>query len=350
MKILRRGYHSFFLQWLLTFIFFFALANTILLIKKFPTAELGVNITPLVFWTAMPGQRISSEDPRVREDVGIDGMRVSRPDINCSRPYRVLVMGCSYTYGMGVSSPDTYVYKLNEKFKDILFDNGGVYGYGPYRSRIRLTQLIQHKKYDLVIYSMLGNHCERSSIAKTRLSGSHLYALPFTEMTSDFRFIDHPLRDMIIPGDNLFPILHFIGQYYITYDTRRYPIPTKNQQLIILSQQLNRMEMVAASYGCKFLLVSLDNPNLALNKIKNCLNKSIYVFDNNLYRQMLPSDYVNNNIRNHPGATVHNYWAENLAKYLSKEEIRKKLIEHRKYSQYPEHRTMYDIYHSQGCL
>ncbi len=62
----------------------------------------------------------------VLENIGTDTMRASRPLVLAKRPYHVLCVGCSYTYGYGVFDDETFVWRLNEMFPNVYFDNGGV--------------------------------------------------------------------------------------------------------------------------------------------------------------------------------------------------------------------------------
>ena len=97
--------------------------------------------------------------------------RASYPD-DGKRPYRALVVGCSYTYGLGVEPPQTYVWKLNELFPDCYFENGGIDGGGPFFSFQRLAQRLSQRHYDLVIYSCIANHIDRNPNSYFRMAHS----------------------------------------------------------------------------------------------------------------------------------------------------------------------------------
>ena len=92
-----------------------------------------------------------------------NGMRCSYPAVLAPRPKRVLVAGCSVTWGLGVNDSDTFVWKLNELNRDTFFDNAGVTGYGPCRCMEAMRTYMKEREYDLVIYCAIQNHLFRDA-------------------------------------------------------------------------------------------------------------------------------------------------------------------------------------------
>jgi hypothetical protein len=76
----------------------------------------------------------------------------------------VLVVGCSYTMGWGVSDGDDYVSRLRASHPDLAFRNYGTAGYGAYQSLLtlerRLPELLRPPR--LVLYGMIAHHESRS--------------------------------------------------------------------------------------------------------------------------------------------------------------------------------------------
>ncbi|MBQ7568032.1 SGNH/GDSL hydrolase family protein [bacterium] len=347
-----------FWQWILTAVLALVLSDNILWLLNFPLANYSANIDPLCLWTLTPGEQKSLEDPQITEHINSDGLRRAYPDSTPKRPYRVLCMGCSFTYGVGVRDEDTYVWRLNELCPQILFDNGGVGGYGSYRAYIRLQRLLCRHQYDLVIYAMIDDHFRRCSIPLTRFDISedkrfmnndkrklsNLYAMPCTDLEPDFRFADYPLRRFQFPGDGISPLSNFLNQLYTTHTVRSQHVPSESDQTIIFANHMERMAQLAAAFGSKFLLISLDG-----HRINEKLYPSwITVYNNRFYRDMSVADLVGHQPQNHPNAAVHKYWAEKLASYLQQEQVFRKLVEYRKVGDYPKHRMLYDLLPAEG--
>ncbi len=341
-----------FLHWTLSLLLFFCLADNILWINNFPLAGDFQDIDPECMWYNHPGTHRDIENERATSHIWDNGMRASRPQLQTERPFHVLCMGCSYTYGVGINDEETYVWKLNELMPQVEFDNGAVGGYGPLRSLIRQKRYQKRKAYDLVIYAMLDSHLERGSVPKTRLELrrdkrfdhqerwlSDLYILPFTQLSENFRFIDHPLYTLVLPYDRYSPLLNFYKQFFITHKARALPVPDHRTQSIVMADQVNRMAQVAASYGSRFLLITLDG----IIAPRPLLDDYITVWDNNYFRPLRDSDKVGGHTHNHPLGYVHTFWAEKLANYLSQPENRAKLIEHRDLPHQREHRTLYNV-------
>ena len=135
--------------------------------KVYDPADYFSRANPEVGWEPAPGRVLSQDchpDNPLYEYIWPDTSRVSRPDWNRQTKYRVLVTGCSYTYGTGLREEETFVWKLNQRFKDVTFDNFGVYGYGTYLCYLRQKQQLErhHHKYDLVLYVHFDDHLRRN--------------------------------------------------------------------------------------------------------------------------------------------------------------------------------------------
>lgn len=72
----------------------------------------------------------SAEDHKAIINIGQDGLRVSRPELDKKGKHHTAFFGCSYTFGEGINDDETMVYKLNDKYPNEVFDNYGVSGYG----------------------------------------------------------------------------------------------------------------------------------------------------------------------------------------------------------------------------
>ncbi len=102
--------------------------------------------------------RQSPEDPNVTEHINSYGRRRSRVNESAKRKYNVAFLGDSYTYGFGVADEKTFVWRLNERFPDISFNNYAVGGYGPYQNLLALKSVLTNDKPDFVFYCIWHGH------------------------------------------------------------------------------------------------------------------------------------------------------------------------------------------------
>jgi hypothetical protein len=90
-----------------------------------------------------------------------DGSRRTRPE-NSPRPSDrvVLVLGCSFTQGLGLDDRDTFAWKLQERFPTVDVRNFGTSGYGTYQSLMRFRRFMRegHAPPKLVIFGFADFH------------------------------------------------------------------------------------------------------------------------------------------------------------------------------------------------
>ena len=76
---------------------------------------------------------------------------------------RILFLGGSFTQGFAVNDNETFVFNLQEKFKNFNLENYGVGGYGTYQNLILLRKLIsKNKDIKMVIYGYVEHHDVRN--------------------------------------------------------------------------------------------------------------------------------------------------------------------------------------------
>ncbi|MBQ7567905.1 hypothetical protein IJT17_03785 [bacterium] len=285
--------------------------------KGYPVAEHYID-DPVLFWSPKAGAKPSEEDASVNETIGVNGMRVSRPDPGYSKRYRVAISGCSYTFGMGVADKDTYVWKLGELCPEADFDNLGVKGYGPYRSYLRLCRYLERQKYDLVVYAMQDNHIDRDSFAHQTFSSqqkqSDLIVLPFVEMRAPGEFVMHNARMAVWPGDTKSRLINFLRNFCLSMEVRMQRVPSEEEKKEIFAYIINQMAAVSKQHGAKFVLAVLN---------RNPVPKSLFSSDVDIIdiaykngEELDDSERVGGKPNNHPNASVHDFWAHALAAKL----------------------------------
>lgn len=95
----------------------------------------------------------------------VNGKRITRNKFaNDSLP-NVFVMGCSFTYGMGVTDSISFPFQLQTTFQQLNIENFGVPGFGNVQSLLQLEREISAGNYpDLVIVNFCDFHQERNSM------------------------------------------------------------------------------------------------------------------------------------------------------------------------------------------
>ena len=109
------------------------------------------------------GSVISKEDPNVLENTNPDTSRRSWSSEKKDYDSRILVVGCSQTFGMGVADEQTLVWLLNKRYPRTRFDNFGVKGYGTYQCLLTMQYWLEQRHYDGVIYFYIRDHGPRSA-------------------------------------------------------------------------------------------------------------------------------------------------------------------------------------------
>lgn len=274
---------------------------------------------PVLFLSPRPGAPLSDEDPQVRETVGDNFMRRCRPDPGYSRPLRVLVSGCSYTFGVGVADEDTYVWRLNELCPSADFDNIGVGGFGPYRCYLHQRQFLSQRHYDLVIYAMQGNHLDRDSWPHMTFlhagSKSDLMVYPYVELKGESNFVEHPLEMPHWPGDTHSRLINFLRNSTLLLRERLVPYPNQEQKSKIFAYIVNKMALQARQHGAKFVMAVLNRNPVP----QDLFSSDVAIMDISYNRGAeLPAELrVRGNRRNHPNGRVHEIWAQSLARQLT---------------------------------
>lgn len=306
-------------------LFLFLSDNIIYLLYGYSWA-LNQPIEPQCLWSNTPGCRGSYEDENVCECVDSNTMRLSHGGIFGRKPcLKVLFIGCSYTFGVGVNDRDTFVWRLNELLPEVEADNGGVPGYGALRCGWRLRQLLQLKQYDLVVYPFLADHPQRDVAPALRRFDTDAFLMPYTVLTEDFRFIDHPTLAWQWWGDTLYAPINLLKNAKLAQLSQRIGEPPAAYIPVIYAHQVQAMAREAAQHGARFVMAQLDDcpPDrsavpAALQMLgagaKKANGSRIFQVWNVAFPEPIDEKYkVGHRPEHHPNAQVHAYWAEQLA-------------------------------------
>ena len=300
-----------------------------------PDRELG--------WTNTPGMHPPQEDATQPEMVDINGQRRSAPISNSSHKVtkRVAVFGCSYTYGCGVNDADTFVWKLNEQFPTIRFDNYGVPGYGAYQclAAMKKKLALHPHTYDAIIYAGLIDHANRD------FNGAYFEISPF-DIACYTSLYKNPQRQRRLelyhwPGDSTFCLINFVKHVCVIHNHNKAlskgltntPI---NTYCDLLCDSIVEMQSLADRHQAKFLYACLDDfPDYSGFNVFYALSLRLYDLNIPFRNCSLPMEWIldqdnpnyqiacqhlyyhNKTYCHHPNARGHAYYARLLGEWVT---------------------------------
>ena len=280
-------------------------------------------------WTPRSGSIYDLDGDGIWINIWDNHNRASRPNPAYTKPYKVLMLGCSYTYGMGIEERNTYVWRLGELLPGCDFDNAGMLGFGPYQCLDRLKELEKIQRYDAVIYASTFNHLFRNSSARKAFSGeqrSDIIVTHWGELNSAGNgVIYHPPQVVIWPLDDRWLLLNYLKIAYtcVTH-------PYDNDLRLSTRQKLYRLMVSdlaaqARRNGAKFGYVSLDcDPHKMMGITREQLQALPFPSTSTEWYCDILKGYqtcYRGQPGGHPNALVHRYYAWRLAKWLQQEKL-----------------------------
>ncbi|MBQ7501981.1 hypothetical protein IJT93_04600 [bacterium] len=268
-------------------------------------------------WLNNPGPAFSFEDNQVIELVWPNGMRESRPEIDKKSRLKVAFVGCSYTFGEGVNGPETMVWRLNDRYPDVTFDNWGVNGFRPLQILELTRRLADSHEYDLIVYNVINAAIVRikymSIQGNNNLSVNSCYILaPFLRDHILF-YSEHYANENIFLIENRSLIFDILKRYCIQRS-----IEPKNADANSWTPKLGYIidEMVKT---CKknridFAVCGLDNH--VEYSVFPFIDPNIETIPAGFERQNEPRYRVRQIPHYHPNAEVHAHWAENFSRWF----------------------------------
>ncbi len=291
-------------------------------------------------WLPTPGHSYSREDPQAATTVGANFCRLSCPPEETAwlakQRQKALLLGCSYTFGMGVKDEETFGWLLNQKQQRFYFTNGGVIGYSTYQCLKRLEKFFrQGAKPRLVIYAFINDHLMRN--VSCRIFGKAAESFdfietPYFEVRPSGQTIFHPLRHLAWPGEKYLRTVNFANRLYVnrlTEQTRQVRFD-KEASHQVYRHLVSQMADLCHKNGAVLAIVSLDtssnwlsptlSPHSATDFNQQAAAPVPYLDANceNLYK---PEYHVQNRLDFHPAAIAHNFWAQKIATFIQSIEL-----------------------------
>lgn len=156
---------------------------------------------PVVGWLNRPGvQHWPSPDAAPMTFLA-DHRRASFAGDTKPARARVVLIGCSYSAGLGIADADTFAWRLNAALPDARIENHATSGWSTWQALRRTAQILVEAREPpaLVVYAYMGNHDQRNVARYEWLEGlqaarpgTHLVP-PHVTLESD-RLVEHPMQ------------------------------------------------------------------------------------------------------------------------------------------------------------
>lgn len=246
-----------------------------------------------------------------------------------------IFLGCSYTFGMGVSDEETFVRLLNDsQAGNMRFINCAAIGYGTYECFKRL-ELAFSEGYRpaAVIYVFINDHLMRG--AAPRVFGKAAETFDFTvtpwfSVDGRGELAFHPSRSLALPGERYLRVINLLSRrraLKLMEETKRQRFEPKDAR-IIYAAEAAAMARLCRQNGARFIVVSLDTGKNWLadesvpGKYRRNLKDTEFV-NANLEELYLPEYHVRGQLNFHPSAKAHKYWAQKISAYLDERPAQK---------------------------
>lgn len=296
-------------------ILLFLIAENYLLFKNFPllgAANENRNlqktdmVNDLLGWTNDEDKAcVSVENNKAIETTDEEARRVT-PYVSEPLSY-AMALGCSYTFGIGVSDHETFLWKSGECFSDIQFENYGVIGYGTHQCRVMMHSLLEHggDKYKNVFYFFMEEHLRRNR------------GYIFAPLMND-QYVSHPWARLSCgkpeyhgggivywAGSHIFRSVSFFQRLYIKCLTEH--TFTEKDRVPLFNAILEEMLGEAQAHNAAFYVCFLESGDKGFID-PGLMTKGLNVIDLSFPGLRKPQYKVNG--MGHPNAAAHERWAE----------------------------------------
>jgi hypothetical protein len=275
---------------------------------------------PVLGWRNKPGRYVFAgyADPADQVTVTIesDSRRSSGPQPAAPRA-RVTFVGDSITMGWAISDPETFAWKLQQRFPDVAFANYGTGGYSTYQSLLVMRGLLAAGAgADLILYGFYDDHLKRNvaeySTVEPRILRAHFdpWTAPFCLTDARGRLVEYPPEPMVLwPLRDSLASVYLLEQSYVRARGARRAEHTWG----VAEQVALEMDRTAREHGARFAFVFLNSkPYPQMRYTKFLSAHSIPAIDcNRPFR--LKWIVVN---EGHPNGLMNTEWADCLAEAL----------------------------------
>lgn len=184
-----------------------------------------------------------------------DGSRkTGEEQVHDTRPI-LLVLGCSFTQGLGVSDPETYSWKLQERFPDFHVINFGTGGYSTYQSLLRFRRFVKTSTPAVVVFGFGEFQGVRDRATRSWMYGMNLPFLPPHVDLRDGRLVEFPLTPLPeFAAERFSAAAHVLVE---TYFERWVYAADDDETLAVHHAALRLLRDEVAHQGARFLIANL---------------------------------------------------------------------------------------------
>ncbi len=281
------------------------------------SSELGFSLGEGVFSVSMNG---ASEYTATH----VNGQRITGNTVKADSLPDVFVMGCSFTYGMGVSDSLSFPYQLQQAFPHLDIQNFGVPGFGSVQSYLQLKQEIEAGSIpEMVVVNFCDFHHERNSLTPRyrnslilgyqRSNDAASEALkkssfPYIEQ-GKLKTVEYDLLYSNWPGRETFATVHYFQS--MIDNSKESDIDLEENSLFVF----RKIKSLCDEHHIQLLVTGLTKSSETQHFLKQLQSEGIQTKDislnlNNKQYNQLPYD-------SHPNERAHTLFANRLIPTLS---------------------------------
>ncbi|MCB1166305.1 MAG: SGNH/GDSL hydrolase family protein, partial [Leptospiraceae bacterium] len=207
-----------------------------------------------------------------------DRSRNTTDQVNEGKPgASALIIGGSYTFGLGLPDHSTYPYILNGIWKDLAVRNFASSGYGTYQSLLRMEEEFSKSNPSVVIYGYIYNHELRNVGSYGHIVAMNLLprsgqtvSVPFVSVTKAGILRRHqPETYPYLARNRISYLLAFIADRIY----RIHAYGRDKEKAEVTDQLLRRMKSLAERKDARFMVVILSVPDQLRNQVQNRLSR-----------------------------------------------------------------------------
>ena len=254
---------------------------------------------------------VSMENKQAIETTDDESRRVT-PYIPEPLSY-AMALGCSYTFGIGVSDHENFIWKSAEHFSGTQFDNYGVIGYGTHQCREMMHNVLENNKdkYENVFYFFMEEHLRRNrGYIFAPLMYGHYIAHPWARLSSG-KPEYHGGGVVSWAGAHIFRSVAFFQRLYIKCLTEH--TFTEEDRVPLFNAILDEMLREAKAHNASFYVCFLESGNKGFVN-PGLIAQGLNVIDLSFADLRKPQYKVNG--QGHPNAAAHEIWAEQFLRQM----------------------------------
>ncbi len=287
---------------------------------------------PGLGWRTRPGVFPSHESGHVPMTFWPDGSRATAP-MPAPGPVQttdeVIIVGCSFAEGYSVRDDEVFAWKLQQRFPKLRFRDFAVPGYGTYQSLLMLQRLLggtaeqPGARPKLVIYGFLPTHAERSVLTYPTLNalrgfGGERFSPPHVEIHNGelARYAPSVVPDWPFEGDSAaVTLLHSSFLRAKLAGREQYEIPATRILMRHMQEAANRA-------GSHLLVATLwadgpPGPRENQQMRENMRLDGIEEMDVTYRGPERDPRKLQVGGNGHPGAVVHQWWADRIGDWIA---------------------------------